>query len=124
MPKKVAESTESLFEGIVEVPTEEEVAVATRPDDGIPALDTDLTESERDEFVRLLNKAIPLQERATRLAALARMKGSKTAGVGLRALQEINALTGLHTEGPTQAPPLFAFPEGTKIAVNVTKTVK
>lgn len=111
----------TLFSGIVEVP-EAAIVPLERPDDGIQPLDGDLTPSEKEEFVRLLNREIKLDERARRLAGLARLKGSKTAGVGLRALQEINAITGISKDGAKDAPPIFALPAGTSVSVTVKKS--
>jgi len=113
------EEAESIFE---ELGTPEGVAV--RPDDGIVPLDTGLTPDEKDEFKKLLNAAMPLAERATRLVGLARLKGTKTAGVGLRALQEINALTGMNQDATIQAAPMFQLPPGTDVSVTITKVVK
>jgi len=113
------EEAESIFE---ELGTPEGVAV--RPDDGIVPLDTGLTPDEKDEFKKLLDTAMPLAERAAKLVGLARLKGTKTAGVGLRALQEINALCGLNNEASMQAAPMFQLPPGTDVSVTITKVVK
>ena len=95
-----------------------------RPDDGIPPLDADLTVDEKQEFIRLLNTEIPIAVRAKQLAKLARMTGSKTAAVGLRALQEINSVCGLSSDKPREAGPMFVLPEGTKIAIAVQTVEK
>ena len=95
-----------------------------RPDDGIPPLDTDLTVDEKQEFIKLLNSEIPIAVRAHQLAKLARMTGSKTAAVGLRALQEINSVCGLSSDKPREAGPMFVLPAGSKIAILVDKSDK
>lgn len=118
-PEDVPEEEEGLFP----VAKREEV-LPMRPDDGIPAVDSDLTEDEKKEFIKLLNREIPLSERASQLALLARMKGSKTAAVGLRAIQEINRITGLTGDRPTESAPLFVLPEGTKVGIVVQTVVK
>lgn len=112
----------SLFEGLeLEVRTP---SALERPNDGIPPLDSDLTADEKREFVKLLNKEMPLAARAKQLGVLARMKGSKTAAVGLRALVEINSLTGLSKEQATESAPLFQLPPDTTVSVKVTKVAK
>jgi len=98
--------------------------LALRPNDDIRPLDIDLSSDEKEIFKKLLDEAMPLSERARRLVALARLKGSKTAGVGLRALQEINSLTGVNREADAGASPMFALPAGVDVSVTVTKVVK
>lgn len=113
---------ESLFEELDAQGAPSDLAV--RPVDDIRPLDTGLTADEKDEFKKLLDEAMPLSERARRLVALARLKGSKTAGVGLRALQEINTLTGVNREPDATASPMFALPSGTEVSVTVKKVDK
>jgi hypothetical protein len=108
---------EALFDDL-EVPTE-----AVRPD-GIPAIDSDLTPDEKQEFIALLNKFMPLDERALQLVKLARFSDTKRAPVGLRAIQEINTITGIRGERPTEAVPMFALPANTSVSVQVTKVIK
>jgi len=108
----------SLFDDIPEE------AIVPLPDDGIPALDSDLTPDEKQEFIKLLNAELPLAERAKLLAVLARFKDQKRAAVGLRAIQEINSITGLSKERPTESAPMFVLPPDAKVSVTVTKVVK
>jgi len=120
-PEPVQES--SLFEDLEPEP-ELRALVETRPADGIPALDSDLSENEKLEFIRLLNGEITIQERARNLAHLSRMRGSKTAAVGLRAIQEINSITGLTKDAPNESAPMFQLPTGSSVDVRITKVVK
>ncbi len=101
-----------------------EEVLPMRPDDGVPAVDSGLTEDEKKRFIELLNKEMPLTERATQLGILARLRGSKTAAVGLRAIQEVNRITGLSSERPTETAPLFVLPEGTKVGIMIQKVSK
>ena len=110
----------SLFEGLY-LPESGTNLTATRLNDGLPALDSDLTEDEKKQFVALLNKEMSLADRAKQLALLARMKGTKTAAVGLRAIQEINSLCGLRDNKPTEAAPMFVLPDEAKVAILVQK---
>ena len=119
VPERQDES--SLFEDLGEVP---EDALVPVPSDGIPALDSDLTPDEKQEFIRLLNKEIPLSERATLLAVLARFKDQKRAAVGLRALIEISELTGMRGDRPTESAPMFVFPADTRVSINVVRVIK
>jgi len=133
----ITEPDENLFEGAPEIPEVVEVpptsvfpepepaeVLPMRPVDDLPPMDTGLAEDEKREFLALLRKEISLAERARLLAALARLRGQKTAAVGLRAQQEINQLTGLKSDKSTDAAPLFVLPEGTKVAVLVGKVDK
>lgn len=110
---------ESLFDDLDAQGAPSELAV--RPSDDIRPLDADLSADEKEVFKKLLDEAMPLAERARRLVNLARLKGSKTAGVGLRALQEINSLTGVNREADAGASPMFALPAGTEVSVTVKK---
>ena len=83
----------------------------------IPALDSDLTPDEKKLFVDLLNAHMPLKQRAVQLTKLAMYTDQKRAAVGLRAIQEINTLTGLSSASATEAAPMFQLPEGTKVAI-------
>jgi hypothetical protein len=105
-------------------PAPREEVLPMRPDDGLPPADTGLTEDEKKKFIELINKEINVGERAVLLGALARLHGAKTAAVGLRAIQEINHLTGMSTTRATDTAPLFVLPEGTKVAVLVGKVDK
>ena len=99
------------------------LAPYTRPDDGI-VMDVGLTPSEKAQFVRLLNQFLPLKDRALQLAKLAMYTDTKRAAVGLRAIQEINAITGMSGSAPTEITPMFALPPDTRVNVTVTKVVK
>jgi hypothetical protein len=114
-----ASSVESLFDDFPD-DDEPEVALAVRD---IPALDSDLTPDEKKVFVDLLNKHMPLEQRAVQLTKLAHYTDQKRAAVGLRAIQEINTLTGLSGASATEAAPMFQLPEGTKVAI-VMQTVE
>lgn len=107
-----------LFDGL-DVPSED----ALRPRDDID-LESDLTPSEREEFIRLLNHEMPIAERAAQLAKLARFTDQKRAAVGLRAIQEINAIAGVSGDAPRDTPPMFQLPEGTSVSVRIEKVLK
>ena len=102
---------------------EEKVEVMVRPDDGLDTTE-DLDEEQRAMFARLLRKKMSLEERAEQLISLAKLTDTKRAAVGLRAIQEINAITGIHDNKPQEAPPMFQLPEGTSVSVRVEKVVK
>ena len=110
-----------LFDGL-DVPVE--TAIALRPDDGIPAFDGDLAPSEKKLFIDLLNAAMPLKARAEQLVKLAQYTDTKRAPVGLRALQEINAITGLSGDQATETAPMFQLPPGTAVSIHMTKVIK
>lgn len=99
-------------------------ALPVLPDDGIPRLDSDLTPDEKQIFIRLLNEYMPLRERAIQLAKLANFTDQKRAAVGLRALQEINAICNITGDRPTEAAPMFVLPPDAKVQINVTKVEK
>lgn len=103
--------------------TDDTPKLMKRPEDGIDAT-KDLNEEEREMFARLLKQEMSLEERARQLVNLAKMKGSKTAAVGLRAIQEINAITGVHDPKPTEAPAMFKFPDDTNVSIHIEKVVK
>ena len=108
-----ASSVESLFDDFPDDEPDAQLAVI----DSIPPLDSDLTPDEKKVFVDLLNKHMPLEQRAVQLTKLAHYTDQKRAAVGLRAIQEINALTGLSGASATEAAPMFQLPEGTKVAI-------
>jgi hypothetical protein len=126
VPEVVPEPTydeSSLFEDFPD--DEPEPALAPLPPiDDLPAIDSDLSADEKKLFIELLNKEIPLSVRAHQLGILARMRGSKTAAVGLRAIQEINKVTGISIDRATEAPPMFQLPADTKVSIAITKVVK
>jgi hypothetical protein len=115
-----ASSVESLFDDFPD-DDEPEAALAVRD---ILALDSDLTPDEKKLFVDLLNEHMPIKQRAIQLTKLAMFTDQKRAGVGLRALEEINKITGMSGDKPTLAPSMFALPEGTSVSVTVQKVVK
>ena len=124
VPVVPSASESGLFDDLPDLPDPPDDIPAVRPDDGIPPLDTDLTVDEKQEFIKLLNAEIPIAIRAHQLAKLARMTGSKTAAVGLRALQEINSVCGLSSDKPTVAPSMFALPDGVSVSIKVEKVIK
>jgi hypothetical protein len=81
--------------------------------------DQDLTEAQRAEFAAVLNKKLGLEERADLLVELAHKKCTKTAAVGLRAIQVINDITRMTEDGASEAPPMFNIPDGAEISVEV-----
>ena len=113
----------SLFEGL-DLPESGTNLPATRPNDGLPALDSDLTEDQKREFVGLLNKKFSLEDRADCLVRLAKMHGTKTAAVGLRAIQEVNSVCGIKDVKPNESTSMFALPDDVKMAILVQKSDK
>lgn len=87
-------------------------------------VDADLSDAEREEFAKLLRAEVPLAERAKLLGRLARMKDTKRAPVGLRAIQEINRLTGVGAERPVDTMPMFVLGAEQSIAVDITPVKK
>jgi hypothetical protein len=133
--KAIEPAPEPLFEDAPEIqvaPEPEEVGVVeTGLFDQIPQaapapgiVDADLTEEERTEFANLLRKEVTLEERAKLLGRFARMKDTKRAAVGLRAVQEINRLTGVGADRPVDTMPMFVLAGDQKIAVVVEKVGK
>jgi hypothetical protein len=102
---------------------DEPAAIALRPEDGIDAT-KDLSEEHRAIFARLLSEKMPLEDRAQQLVELAKLTDTKRAPVGLRAIQEINAITGIHDPKPQESPVMFVFPEDTRVSLNVEKVIK
>lgn len=104
--------------GVEDVP-ETVLPVAT------PMVDTISEQAEiKQELTRLLNTEMKLEERVRLLAKLARSTDTKRAPVALRAIQEINALTGLSADKPADSTPMFALPEGTAVSVRIEKQGK
>jgi len=101
-----------------------QMMVVAAPLDDIPPLDTGLTLDEKQEFLKLLNKYITVDERAQQLAKLARFTDQKRAAVGLRALQEILMLTGMNKDRATESTPMFVLPADTRVSVTVQKVSK
>jgi len=113
----------SLFEGL-DLPESGTNLPATRSNDGLPALDSDLTEDQKREFVGLLNEKFSLKDRAECLIRLAKMHGTKTAAVGLRAIQEVNTVCGIKDVKPNEATSMFALPDDVKMAILVQRSDK
>ena len=90
----------------------------------VVAMSGGLDDEERQRFARLLAERMPLSERVDQLISLARLTDTKRAPVGLRAIQEINAITGVHDSKPAETPPMFVFPEDTQVSVHVEKVIK
>jgi len=80
-------------------------------------LTKDLNEQEKIEFARLLKKKMSLNQRADALVALAKMTDTKRAPVGLRAIQEINKITGISQDDREETAPMFVLPPNTKVAI-------
>lgn len=118
-PPVALESPASLFEDL----ESHERQVELR-EDGLPALDSDLTPDEKSEFIKMLNAELPLVVRARQLAKLAQYTDTKRAAVALRAIQEINSVTGVSHDRPTESTPMFILPADAKVSVNVTKVLK
>lgn len=92
-------------------------------DDRIEAIDR-LDDEQRTMLAKLLSERMSLADLADNLVELAKMRTDKTAAVGLRAIQEINAIRGIHDSKAQEAPPMFQLPEGTSVNVRVEKVVK
>lgn len=97
--------------------------VISRPPDGI-SVSKDLDEEQREMFAQILKSKMTLEERANALVALAKMTDTKRAPVGLRAIQEINAITGVHKDKPNESQSMFVFPEDTTVSIHVEKVYK
>jgi len=94
------------------------------PEEVVRAITTEIAEEERAQFAALLKQKMSLSERADQLVELARMNDTKRAPVGLRAIQEINAITGVHDPKPAETPAMFVFPDDTQVSIRVEKVVK
>lgn len=102
-----------------------EAAKAAEPEEALVAQATEgLDDEERSRFAALLRKKMSLEDRVDQLIALAKLNDTKRAGVGLRAIQEINAITGVHETKANESPPMFVFPDDTSVSINVQKVVK
>jgi len=85
---------------------------------------SDLDDEQRAMFSKMLREHMPLEERAKQLVELASYTDTKRAPVALRAIQEINAITGVHDPKPQESTPMFVFPKDTKVNLKVEKVVK
>jgi len=81
----------------------------------------DLDDAEKQEFARLLKQKMSLSERADMLVKFAKMDDTKRAPVGLRAIQEINKITGISSDDREDVSPLFVLPPDTAVAIMVKK---
>lgn len=115
-PPEVAIEAETVFGSVEEV--------EPAPPRELVLADQDLTPDQRKMFQDLLNEKMSLEERADQLVALAHLRGSKTAAVGLRAIMEVNRITRVSGDGATEAPAMFALPPGTNVSVTVEKVEK
>jgi hypothetical protein len=107
------------------VPVEGTIVPNSGTEDEIVRELTDgLDDEMRVKFAAILRQKMSLEERAEQLVELARLKDTKRAAVGLRAIQEINAITGVHDPKPQETPPMFVFPEDTQVAIHVEKVIK
>ena len=95
-------------EELLPVPVEEESAV-TR----------DLAEVDKEEFAAMLRQKMTLEERANALVRLAGFSDTKRAPVALRAIEEINKITGVKEDRPNEAAPMFVLPPNTAVAIKV-----
>lgn len=131
-PVAVVESPadEELFSDLDDVPRAETTLFDEAPS-STPApppspemiADADLEDEARRELARLLNAAISLHERATLLVKLAHHTDTKRAPVALRAIAEINVLTGLTRERPVDTMPMFQLPPDAVVSVVVERVV-
>lgn len=108
-PKK---SNENVFED------EESLPVPVSPES---ELTRGLDEEQKAEFSRLLKEKMSLNDRADILIKLAKMTDTKRAPVGLRAIQEINKITGVTNDATGEVSPMFVLPPNTAVAIMVKK---
>lgn len=85
---------------------------------------SDLTVEQKAELARLLNKGLPVAVRAQQLCKLAMYTDTKRAPVALRAIQTINAITGITEEADPEASPMFMLPEGAKVETDTKEPKK
>ena len=108
MPRKKAVPENSVFEEPLEEP-ETDIIKPT----------ADLTIEQKKLFADLLRKHSSLEDRARQLIKLASFTDTKRAPVALRAIQEINSITGISKQAAEESSPMFELPEGTEMAVAV-----
>lgn len=130
-PPALEPREEELFDDLDDVPSAElslfdtsSPAVAPRPVLPQTIADADLEDEARRELSRLLNAAIDLPERAMLLVKLAHHTDTKRAPVALRAIAEINALTGVTRERPADTMPMFQLPSDSSVSIVVAKVVQ
>lgn len=98
---------DSVFEGI------------PAPKEAVTIAAGDLSTEQKAEFARLLRAHSSLEDRAKQLVKLASFIDTKRVPVALRAIQEINAITGITADAPEEGSPMFVLPEGAEMAVAV-----
>jgi hypothetical protein len=81
--------------------------------------DQDLTEAQKAEFKKLLDKKMSLEKRADQLVKLAGFSDTKRAPVALRAIEVINKITGVTDDTANEAPSMFNLPEGVHVRIDV-----
>ena len=87
-------------------------------EEAVTVLTDGLSDEDRARFAALLRSKMSLEQRANVLIELASMTDSKRAPVALRAIQEINQITGL-ADKPVEEQPLFVLPAGSDVLVGV-----
>lgn len=112
---RLTTNTDSVFEEM-DLPPDREPDVL-RPD-------LDLDDEQKAQFAKMLNSKMNLEERANQLVTLARLTSSKTAAIGLRAIQVINEITGVTEDKAAETPSMFTLPEGSEISVAVEEPEK
>ena len=121
-----------LFEDIAaDVPEEPENLFDDMPEDAIvPAVSAQVIKVEdeidlaRAELARMLNETFTLEQRAALLVKLAHHTDTKRAPVALRAIQEVNLITGISKERPVETMPMFQLPSDTAVKIKIEKVVK
>jgi hypothetical protein len=109
MRKKVRKKAENVFEDDPPLPAVQEESPLLK----------DLGEVDKEKFAKLLRTKMSLEDRADLLIELAGHTDTKRAPVALRAIQEINAITGIKDDRPNEAIPLFTLPPRTAVAIKV-----
>lgn len=129
-PAPESPAEEELFEELEDVPQstltlfDAPTAPAVQPPAPETIADADLEDEAKRELARLLSAGFPLEERARLLVKLAHHTDTKRAPVALRAIQEVNALTGVTRERPADTMPMFALPPDASVSIVVEKVVK
>lgn len=128
IPESPAE--EELFDGLDDVPQatltlfDAPAPPALQPPAPETIADADLEDEAKRELARLLSTGFPLVDRARLLVKLAHHTDTKRAPVALRAIQEINSLTGVTRERPVDTMPMFALPSDANVSIIVEKVIK
>jgi len=82
-------------------------------------LTKDLVEADKEAFAAMLRQKMSLEDRANQLVELAGYTDSKRAPVALRAIEEINKITGIKEDKPSDVAPMFVLPPNTAVAIKV-----